>query len=93
MAATVESRARFAPTMWKLFYDSGRLEVVGESPETTVGRILDFPVTPELCDRFCGIWEGIAATPGRGARAEETRCVRRGDPFCEFKVDYDPETS
>lgn len=91
MVATIESRARLAPTMWKLFYDVGYLEVVGDSPETTLGRIHDFPVSPELCERFCGIWEGIAATPERGARAEETRCVRRGDAFCEFKVEYDPE--
>jgi hypothetical protein len=93
MVATTDSRARLAPTMWKLFYDVGRLEVVGDKPETAVGRIHDFPVTPELCERFCGIWEGMATTPGRRARAEETRCVRRGDAFCEISLAFDPESS
>jgi hypothetical protein len=93
MVATAESRARLAPTTWRLFYDVGHLEVAGDSPQTAIGRIHDFPAAPELCERFCGIWEGMATTPGRRARAEETRCMRRGDAFCEIRVSYDPETA
>jgi hypothetical protein len=88
MIETSELRARMAPTTWRMYYDVGRLEVVGDSPATAVGRILDFPATPELCMRFLGIWEGLASEPNRPAVAEEARCVRRGDPFCEIRLRY-----
>ncbi len=84
-----EMRTRMAPTTWRMFYDVGRLEVHGDSPETAVGRIYDFPATPELCTRFLGIWEGIMSTPGMRAVAEEASCVRRGDAFCEIHVRYE----
>ncbi|MGE5232776.1 MAG: hypothetical protein ACM3OB_01605 [Acidobacteriota bacterium] len=84
--ATPESRARLAPTTWRMFYSVGRLEVVGDSPGDARGRIHDFPATAELCERFCGIWEGMVSTPERRVRAEETRCVRRGDPYCEIRI-------
>ncbi len=84
--ATPESRARLAPTTWRMFYSVGRLEVVGETPTEACGRIHEFPATPELCERFCGIWEGLVSTPRRQVRAEETRCVRRGDPYCEIRI-------
>jgi hypothetical protein len=86
MVGTSELRTRMAPTTWRMFYDVGRLEVIGDSPETAVGRILDFPATAELCARFLGIWEGMASTPERPAVAEETHCVRRGDAFCEIRL-------
>jgi hypothetical protein len=88
MVATPESRALTAPVIWRMFYDTGRLVVVGEEPANARGQIHDFPTTPELCERFRGIWEGIASTPDRPASATETRCVLRGDPFCEFGVAY-----
>lgn len=83
MVDTSERRARMAKVVWHMFYDTGRLEVTGQSPETVAARIHGFPATPELCERFRGIWEGMA---GPGTRAEETRCVLRGDPYCELHV-------
>lgn len=85
MVATPELRMRLARTVWRMFYDGGRLEVVGDLADTAVARIHGFPARPELCERFRGIWEGLA---GPGARAEEARCVLRGDPFCELHVVY-----
>jgi len=90
MVATPLLRMRLASTAWRMFYDVGRLEVVGDSPETAVGQIHDFPTTPELCERFQGIWGGIASTKAVAARAEESRCVLRGDPYCELRIRYDP---
>lgn len=83
MVGTRELRARMAKIVWHIFYDTGRLEVTGDSPETAAARIHDFPATPELCERFRGIWEGMA---GPGTRAEEIKCVLRGDPYCELRV-------
>lgn len=88
MVGTPEARMLTAPTIWRMFYDVGRLEVVGDDPAAAISRILDFPTTPELCQRFRGIWEGLASTAARPAVATEPRCVLRGDPFCEFVVSY-----
>jgi hypothetical protein len=85
MVGTRELRAKMAPTVWRMFYDVGRLVVVGAGLEAA-GQIHDFPATPELCSRFRGIWEGIASDSERVASASEERCILRGDAFCEFRV-------
>jgi hypothetical protein len=86
MVATPESRALTAPTIWRMFYDTGRLVVTGGDSAAARGQIHDFPTTPELCERFAGIWEGMVGSADRSVTATETRCVLRGDPFCEFAV-------
>ena len=65
-----------------MFYDVGSLVPVGGG----VGQIRDFPTTPELCERFMGVWEGIASTPERPIIATETQCRLRGDPCCELTM-------
>jgi hypothetical protein len=65
-----------------MFYDVGRLVAL----EHGVGQIHDFPTTPELCQRFVGIWEGIASTEERPIVAKETQCRLRGDPCCELTM-------
>lgn len=84
MVATPALRMRLAPLVWRLFYDVGHLEVLGRDPATVVCRIHGFPASPEMCERFRGIWEGMASTPTGERRVEEPRCVLRGDPFCEL---------
>jgi hypothetical protein len=87
LVASAAMRMRMAPITWRMFYDVGRLEVVGaDSPGTAVGRIHDFPATIESCARFLGIWEGIAGSAERAVVAEEARCVRHGDAYCEIRV-------
>ena len=82
MVATPEVIVKTAPTIWRMFYDVGRLVPVGNG----VGQIQDFPTTPELCQRFVGIWDGIVGTPERPIVTTETRCRLRGDPFCELTM-------
>jgi hypothetical protein len=86
MVSSAWLRMRLAHLVWRIYNDVGRLEVVGDSPRLSFARVHDFPATPETCERFLGIWEGMA---GPGTRAEETRCVRRGDPYCEIHIRYD----
>jgi hypothetical protein len=89
LAAMVSSawlRMRLARMVWRIYNDVGRLEVVGNSPTYSFARIHGFPATAETCERFLGIWEGLT---GPGTTAEETRCVRRGDAYCEIHVRYD----
>jgi len=93
MVASPELRMLLVRTVWRLFYDVGRIEVLSQDPANVATRIHDFPATPELCERFRGIWEGMASEEGRPARAEGTRCVLRGDPYCELRVVYGPKGS
>jgi hypothetical protein len=90
MISSRQLRMRLVRVVWRLFYDVGRVEVTGDRPEATTTRIHDFPASPELCERFQGIWEGMASGPEGRARAEELRCVLHGDPFCELRVSYEP---
>jgi hypothetical protein len=82
MVATPELIAKTAPTIWRMFYDVGRLVAL----EHGVGQIHDFPTTPELCQRFVGIWEGITSTPEIPIVVTETRCRLRGDDCCEMTL-------
>jgi hypothetical protein len=85
MVATANLRMRLAPVVWRMYYDVGRLEVVGTDPETALSRIHGFPASPELCERFRGIWVGMTSTDAKAVRIEESRCVLRGDPYCELR--------
>lgn len=87
MVATPEIREKTAGVVWRLFYDVGRLAVVGTGREAA-GQIHDFPTTPELCQRFIGIWEGICGDAEHKAVATHSLCVLRGDDCCEFRVHY-----
>jgi hypothetical protein len=82
MVATPELISKTAPTIWRMFYDVGRLVALDHG----VGQIHDFPTTPELCQRFIGIWEGIASTPEKPIVAKETQCRLRGDACCEMRL-------
>jgi hypothetical protein len=88
MVSTLELRMRLVRTIWRMFYDVGRVEVVGATEDNVVARIVGFPTTAELCERFRGIWEGMSSTEDRQATAQETKCVLRGDPYCELKLTY-----
>src|SRR5262249_59248984 len=90
MVRTYELRVKLVRMVWRMFYDVGRVEVVGRTKADIVTRIHDFPATPELCERFVGIWEGMASTDAERARAVETRCKLRGDPYCELRLTHDP---
>jgi len=89
MVSTLELRMRLVRTIWRMFYDVGHVEVVGATEGDIVARIVDFPTTAELCERFLGIWEGMSSTDDRRAVAQETKCVLRGDPYCEIRLTYE----
>jgi len=75
-----EKAARLPATLWRTFFDVGRLEVVERGPEGVLLRVHDFPAERSLCERIVGSIEG--QQDGLSARAEETACVLRGDPYC-----------
>ena len=55
-----------------------------------VARIHDFAVSPVLCERTCGAWEGLLSSDALEAAATETRCVHGGDAYCEMHVVWTP---
>jgi hypothetical protein len=81
MVSSPEVIDQTAATVWRLFYDVGRLDMTAG-----LGRIYGFPTTPELCRRFAGVWEGIGSTPDLRLTATETCCVLRGGEYCEFRL-------
>ena len=49
-----------------------------------------FRVTKDVCDWNLGIYtELLHATDVEGIRAEEVKCTANGDPYCEFRLNWD----
>jgi hypothetical protein len=81
---------RLGPKIWSSFFDAGRLEVEMAGALEGSARVLDFEVSPVLCERTCGAWEGLLSTAELRADVTEQRCVHRGDDCCEFRVVWTP---
>lgn len=81
---------RLGPKVWSSFYDVGHLEVTVAGPLEGWARIRDFRVSPVLCERTCGAWEGLLSTNELEAEATETLCVHRGAEYCEVHVLWAP---
>ena len=82
--------ARMGPAVWSSFYDTGRLEVDIQSPLEASARVLGFAVSPVLCERSCGAWEGLLSSQTFSAAVTEARCVHRGSEYCEIRVRWTP---
>ena len=77
-----------ASKIWNTHYDSGRLDLIEDSPRTARLRIEGFE-TPHTvhCHAILGwVREAIVLTGAVVQFAEETRCRTRGDPFCEISA-------
>jgi hypothetical protein len=81
---------RLGPKIWSSFYDSGRMEVEVVGPREGRARIFDFAVSPVLCERTSGAWEGLLSNAELRADVSEVRCVHRGDGHCELHVVWTP---
>jgi len=90
MATSQETQRVMAPTIWRMYFDVGRLLVVRDSEGQDITQIHDFPTTPELCERLLGAWEGVGSGPDRQLLATETRCALKGSAFCEVKMVSSP---
>jgi len=81
---------RLGPKVWSSFYDEGRLEAIVISPTEGLARIFDFRVSPVLCERSCGAWEGLLSSPELDASTTEVCCIHRAAPHCEIRVMWTP---
>ncbi len=81
---------RMGPTVWRSFFDVGRLEVEILAPREGTARVFDFPGCRALCDRRCGAWEGLLSTAALSVEVDESLCRADGHSFCEHHVVWRP---
>src|SRR5262245_65214706 len=87
IAVSEPTRAlRCCTTLWRTFFDKGRLEVIETCPEGAILRIHDLPSAAPFCQRFLGSVEGILSPSAARVRVAERACTCRGDPYCELFV-------
>ena len=90
---TTQMAFKSAPNYWKNYFTGGKLEAFEFGENHLTLRIHDFKVHPIMCIQLSGYFLGVAIiTNVKDGRIEETRCVHRGDDFCEFKIHYSKAT-
>lgn len=78
-------------SLFRLFYKSGRMEVVWHEEGRALLRLVDFGPSDSL---FCrrqtgGLAKALALAHGGEPRVEHVRCVHEGDAFCEWALGWD----
>jgi hypothetical protein len=86
MLADPKISAKMGPTLWRAYFDKGRVEIVDRGALGATVRIHAFPTHRVLCQRIAGSLEGQQGD--FAATAEEKACVLHGDPHCEFRVTW-----
>jgi hypothetical protein len=76
-----------APVVYAKEWNFGRLEVE-TTPRSADLRHFDWMPTPAMCAMFHGIYEGILHWRGIDGQVRKVRCVRAGDPCCEYHVTW-----
>lgn len=79
--------SRRAPAVYAREWNYGRL-VVTTTRGRAVFRHYDWAPTPAMCAMFHGAYEGILRARGANGTVVKTRCVRNGDEYCEYIVDW-----
>jgi len=78
-----------AGEMWKKHYTAGRLEAVEMNTEEKFVRayIHEIDLHPVLCDYLSGYFSSIIKMGvGEETKAEEVKCIHRGDNYHEFII-------
>ncbi|CAN5776979.1 hypothetical protein BH23GEM11_BH23GEM11_18170 [soil metagenome] len=78
-------------SLFRLFYRSGRMEVVSHDAGTALLRLVDFgPSDPLFCRRQTGgLRRALGMARGGEPRVRHVRCVHEGDAFCEWALGWD----
>ncbi len=78
---------------WQEHYSRGNLSApeIDNKNGRLVIRISDFKVHPILCNYFKGYFKAISQLVVRSEQMtiQEAKCVFRGDPFCEYIIEWD----
>ena len=89
-ALPLEVLAEHAPAVYNREWNFGRLEVEA-GPGHSVNRHFDWMPTPAMCAMFHGVYEGVLVARHVPGKVTKTQCVRRGDPCCEYRVEWGTE--
>ena len=83
----LEVLAERAPVVYAKEWNFGRMEVSTERRQATF-RHFDWMPTPAMCAMFHGVYEGVLRFRGFTGKVVKTRCVRKGDGFCEYVAEW-----
>ena len=89
MVATPETANRLASTLWRAFFDTGRLVIESVARKSAVLRVHDFPTSRTLCQRIEGSMAGLLSSEAREVHVEQSACVVDGSPYCEMRARWD----
>ncbi|MBD3208210.1 MAG: hypothetical protein GF370_02020 [Candidatus Nealsonbacteria bacterium] len=84
---SIEMAAKVVSEMWRKHYTIGRLvpEEHSEKERYVILKLENFSVHPLLCTDLLGYFSSVVKmVVGKEVRGEETKCVHRGDEYCEF---------
>ncbi|MFH1822910.1 MAG: hypothetical protein ABH830_04385 [Patescibacteria group bacterium] len=88
--STVEKTFKISARDWRRYYNFGSVEV-GSSKKKSITLILkDFKIHPYTCSYLMGVFLKVVkmASGSKKVKAEEIKCMFRGDPFHEFKFTW-----
>ena len=88
MVRDVPTAAAMAQTVFRSYFEVGRLEVAGIDPLGAVLRFHDFPMTEAWCQRTQGALEGLLSNEELEIRVSEGECLARGGGFCEYRLSF-----
>jgi hypothetical protein len=81
-----------ASRVWSTYWDSGQMSVVVSEPGHLEVRVAEFPVGSELvCQRTRGWIHRAFELMGFAPQVSHPACVLRGDPYCQHRVDWEPQ--
>ncbi len=86
MVADRETAIRLAPTMWKMLYDAGAVEILEPDGREIVIRIRGLRTSKPLCETNCGAIKGAFGSASDPLSVEEAACVLDGSPWCELRL-------
>lgn len=80
-------------SLFRLFYRSGRMEVVWHDDGKALLRLVDFGESdPLFCRRQTGgLARALMLARGGEPRVRHVRCVHEGDAFCEWALGWELE--
>lgn len=77
--------------VWKLYYDTGQVQLVRKEPGLVAVEIRGFAnAGDELCEDICGYCETLLRMLKlKNPRVKHTQCAARGDESCLFEGRWD----
>ncbi len=89
MVQDIHTATVMAQTVFRTFFDVGRLEVAGIDAGGAVLRFHDFPMTETWCQRTQGAIEGLVSNDAVAVRVTAGDCVARGAAWCEYRLSFE----